>query len=65
VGCERLFLKKGTQEGTASTKYHEQVVGLVWGGESSISLHMKVEKLNPYGLRKGAATHAVSGTSGP
>ena len=63
VECERLFLKKGTQEGTASTKYHEQVVGLVRGMESSISPHMKVEKLNPYGLRKGAATHAVSGTT--
>ena len=25
--------------------------------------HMKVERLNPYGLRKGAATHAVSGTT--
>ena len=60
---ERLFLKDGTKEGAGSTKYHEQVVGLVRGMENSISPHMKVEKLNPYGLRKGAATHAVSGTT--
>ena len=63
VESERLFLKKGTKEGAGSTKYHEQVVGLVQGMENSISPHMKFDKLNPYGLRKGAATHAVSGTT--
>jgi hypothetical protein len=56
-------LKKGTKAGAGSTKYHEQVLGLVRGKEDCIAVHMKVEKLNPYGLRKGAATHAVSGTT--
>lgn len=60
---ERLFLKRGTKEGTASSKYHEQILGLVKGNEATIMTHMKVERLNPYGLRKGAATHAVSGTT--
>jgi len=60
---ERLFLRKGTKEGTASCKYHEQILGLVKGNEPAIMTHMKVERLNPYGLRKGAATHAVSGTT--
>ena len=60
---ERLFLKRGTKEGTASCKYHEQILGLVKGNEAAIMTHMKVERLNPYGLRKGAATHAVSGTT--
>ena len=59
VESERLFLKKGTKDGAGSTKYHEQVLGLVRGKEDSIAVHMKVDKLNPYGLRKGAATHAV------
>ena len=63
VENERLFLKKGTKEGAGSVKYHEQVVGLVQGKEDNIATHMKFEKLNPYGLRKGAATHAVSGTT--
>jgi hypothetical protein len=63
IESERLFLKKGTKEGAGSSKYHEQVVGLVRGRESAIAPHMKVDKLNPYGLRKGAATHAVSGTT--
>ena len=63
VEDERLFLKKGTRDGAGSVKYHEQVVGLVRGMENSISPHMKYEKVNPYGLRKGAATHAVSGTT--
>ena len=43
---ERLFLKKGTKEGAGSTKYHEQVVGLVRGMESLISPHMKVGKVS-------------------
>lgn len=63
VENERLFLKKGTKEGAGSTKFHEQVVGLVRGREEMVAMHMKVDKLNPYGLRKGAATHAVSGTT--
>jgi hypothetical protein len=63
VENERLFLKTGTKDGQGSLKYHEQVVGLVKGMESFISPHMKFEKINPYGLRKGAATHAVSGTT--
>jgi len=63
VENERLFLKKGTKDGAGSMKYHEQVVGLVKGMEAFISPHMKFEKINPYGLRKGAATHAVSGTT--
>jgi hypothetical protein len=63
IESERLFLKKGTKEGAGSSKYHEQVVGLIRGKEDSIATHMKFEKLNPYGLRKGAATHAVSGTT--
>ena len=45
---ERLFLKKGTKEGTASWKYHEQILGLVKGNEATIMTHMKVERLNPY-----------------
>lgn len=40
-----------------------QSVGLVRGNENLIVPHMKVAKLNPYGLRKRVATHAVSGTT--
>jgi hypothetical protein len=60
---ERLFLKHGRKEGISSTKYNEQMSSLVRGMENSVSPHMNVAKLNPYGLRKGAATHAVSGTT--
>lgn len=58
-----MFLRKGTKEGAGSTKYHEQVLSLVKGREQTIMMYMKVDKVNPYGLRKGAATHAVSGTT--
>jgi len=63
VESERLFLKKGTKQRCGSTKYHEQMVALTRGWEGAIAQHMKVNKLHPYGLRKGAATHAVSGTT--
>lgn len=46
-------------------KFHEQIVGLVRANETAICPYMKVEKLNPYGLRKGAATHALAGTTAP
>ena len=49
---ERIFLKRGTKEGTASSKYHEQILGLVKGHEATIMTQMRVERLNPYGLRK-------------
>lgn len=65
VGSERLFLNEGTKEGAGSFRYHEQIVGLVRGKESVITPYMKFDKLNPYGLRKGAATHALSGTTAP
>lgn len=62
---ERLFLQPGTKKGSGSNKYHQHVVSLVKGKEQAIAQYMKVDKLNPYGLRKGAATHAVSGTTAP
>lgn len=65
VEDERLFLRNGTKEGAGSSKYHEQILSLVAGHEETIMQHMRVDKVNPYGLRKGAATHAVSGTTAP
>lgn len=63
MSSERLFLKAGTKVGAAAQKYQEQVMGLVRGHQEVITPHMKFDKLNPYGLRKGAATYAVSGTT--
>ena len=60
---ERLFLSPGTKEGTAATRYCEQLMGIVGSHEEEVSLLIRLGHMNPYGLRKGAATHAVSGTT--
>lgn len=60
---ERLFLKEGVKEGTASKKYCEQLLTIVDGHSSEVMTQMRLDHFNPYGLRKGSATHAVSGTT--
>jgi len=60
-----LFLNKGVKRGTAATKYCEQLQSVVRPHTEEIKDHILIEHFNPYGLRKGAATHAVSGTTMP
>ncbi len=60
---ERLFLRPGVKDGAAEVKYCEQMLGIVGKHQEEIMTHMRQDHLNPYGLRKGAATHAVSGTT--
>jgi hypothetical protein len=60
---ERLFLRPGVKDGAAAVKYCEQMLGIVGKHQEEIMTHMRQDHLNPYGLRKGAATHAVSGTT--
>jgi hypothetical protein len=62
---ERLFLDKDVKEGTAAQKYCELVAGLVSGHTDELMHHMDPTNFNPYGLRKGSATHACSGTTAP
>lgn len=64
-GNNRLFLDKGVKEGTCAAKYCEQVATLVAPYKQHIAAQMDSTRFNPYGLRKGAATHAVSGTTAP
>jgi hypothetical protein len=60
---ERLFLRPGVKDGAAAVKYCEQMLGIVGKHQEEIMTHMRQDHLNPYSLRKGAATHAVSGTT--
>jgi hypothetical protein len=60
---ERLFLRPNVKDGAAATKYCEQMLGIVGEHRDEIMGLMRHDHLNPYGLRKGAATHAVSGTT--
>ena len=65
VGNHRFFLGKGVQEGTAAGMYIEQLSGIVKPHLDEVMAHMDPKYLNPYGLRKGSATFAVSGTTAP
>jgi len=63
IGNERLFLKKDGKEGSASTRYCEQLVGIVEPHMSIVQNVMQGNHFNPYAWRKVAATHAVAGTT--
>jgi hypothetical protein len=52
-----------SKQGTAATKYCEQLVGTMEPYTQEVQNHMQISNFNPYGLRKGAATYDVSGTT--
>ena len=60
---ERLFLQTDVKEGTAATKFCEQISSIAGQHVEELKIHVNEKNFNPYGLRKGAATHAVSGTT--
>jgi hypothetical protein len=60
---ERLFLRPGVKDGTAAVKCCEQMLGIVGNHQEEIMTLMQQDHLNPHGLREGAATRAVSGTT--
>ena len=62
-GTERLFLSNDAKEGTASKAYVEQLQSVVGRHKEELETHMSLSRFNPYGLRKGAATYATSGTT--
>jgi hypothetical protein len=62
---ERLFLSKNSKYGSASKRYCEQLLGILENHRAEVETMMRANHVNPYGLRKGAATYAVSGTTAP
>jgi len=60
---ERLFLKPDVKEGAASTRCCEQLLSIITNHKNEVLTQMRIDHFNPYGLRKGSATHAVSGTT--
>ena len=65
VGNERLFLDKNVKEGSAASKYCEQLLTIVRKHKEEVTNLMKMENFNAYGWRKGGATYALSGTTAP
>lgn len=62
---QKLFLNKKSKEGSASTKYCEQLSSIVKRHMAVVQQHMEGSRFNPYGFRKGSATSAVAGTTMP
>ena len=62
---EKLFLRPDAKEMTAASRYQEQLMGLVAYNKEAVSNHIRIDHMNAYGLRKGSATMAVSGTTPP
>ena len=60
-----LFLSPGAKEGTASTKYCEQLSTLAKDHLAEIQSHMDPKRFSPYGVRLGAAIHAIAGAAVP
>lgn len=65
TGNDRFFLDEGVKEGGAAKKYCEQLLGMIQPHIETVKNHMRLDNFNPYGLRNGSATHAVSGTTVP
>jgi hypothetical protein len=64
-GSEKLFLSSTAKDGTAACRYQEQLMGLVEANMDSVVHHIRISHMNAYGIRKGSATLATSGTTCP
>ena len=62
---EKLFLGLAAKEQTAAARYQEQLLGLIKEKSAIVKNYIRLPKANAYGLRKGSATLATSGTTAP
>ena len=62
---ERQFLSENSREGAGSQRYTEKLGGLLDTKKYIVLQLVRVNHVNAYGLRKGNATHATSGTTCP
>ena len=59
----RLFISKNAKSGSASQKYCQQIDAIADRNWEELLVHIAEKRFSPYGLRKGAATFANSGTT--
>ena len=60
-----LFKENHTKDESASTRYCASWKGIFEDHEKEVRNHMRYERANVHGIRKGSATKAVSGTTCP
>jgi len=63
--CEALFLNPGAKDGTAANRYQGQLTSLLAEKVEVVCQHMRADHANAYGIRKGSATAATTGTTCP
>ena len=59
---EKLFLNEGKKGKSATTRYQEQLVGLLKDKYDIVHQHICVKHLNTCRMQKGSATLAICGT---
>ena len=60
-----IFIHKAAKAGSASSRYCHKIRDLVSVLSDKLKEFIRPDHCNPYGLRKGSATHATSGTTAP
>ena len=62
---EQLFVAKNKTSKSASTRYQNHLMGIIKKNKEVVSKHIRLSHFNAYGMRKGSATLATSGTTCP
>jgi hypothetical protein len=60
-----LFINPGAKAGSASSRYNKAFSGMAKELSGKISEFVRLDHFDPYGLRKGSATHASTSTTAP
>ena len=60
-----IFINENCKKGTAAHRYCQRMKSVVVELGDKIKEYIRPGHCNPYGLRKGSATHATSGTTSP
>ena len=60
-----FFILSRAETGTASSRYCKKMIDSTQTMEERVKQHIRLDHCNPYGIRKGSATHATSGTTVP
>jgi hypothetical protein len=63
--AEKLFVKSGTKDGTASQTYCRQLSEMVKRHLIEARFFLRLSHFHAHGIRKGSGTHASSATTVP
>lgn len=64
-GKKAIFILPGATEGSASSRYNKRFDDVESKMGTKISEYIRLDHFGPYGMRKGASTHASTSTTAP